>query len=334
MKNLFISHFIYCLFFFFLLNKAVALDCEFQMADMNWPSATLIANVDKFILEEGYGCKVELIPGATTATFVTMNEKGRPQVAPELWINSVAEPLQKAMQEGRLFSASDGPITDLAEGWWVTPDTLKSNPQFRTVLDILERPDLFPAREDPTKGEFIGCPAGWGCQLSNQSLFIAFEMEKKGWILVDTGSKAGLDASMSKAAQRGDNWFGYYWSPTSLIGKYNMKLMDFGVPFAGAENWDSCISKGPQICINPKASAWTESIVKTIVTPEVREMSKVMKYFSKRTFPGEVMNNMLVYMEDNQAQGIDGAITFLERYSELWINWVPKEIVQKVKKAL
>mgnify|MGYP001349150954 FL=1 len=78
MKNLFISHFIFCLFFFFLLNKAVASDCEFQMADMNWPSATLIANVDKFILEEGYGCKVELIPGATTATFVTMNEKGRP----------------------------------------------------------------------------------------------------------------------------------------------------------------------------------------------------------------------------------------------------------------
>ena len=63
-------------------------------------------------------------------------------------------------------------------------------------------------------------------------------------------------------------------------------------------------------------------------------MSKVMKYFSKRTFPGEVMNNMLVYMEDNQAQGIDGAITFLERYSELWINWLPIEIVQKVKKAL
>ena len=225
MKNLFISHFIYCLFFFFLLNKAVALDCEFQMADMNWPSATLIANVDKFILEEGYGCKVELIPGATTATFVTMNEKGRPQVAPELWINSVAEPLQKAMQEGRLFSANDGPITDLGEGWWVTPDTLKRNPQFRTVLDILERPDLFPAKEDPNKGEFIGCPAGWGCQLSNQSLFIAFEMEKKGWILVDPGSKAGLDASMSKAAQRGDNWFGYYWSPTSLIGKYNICLL-------------------------------------------------------------------------------------------------------------
>ena len=113
-----------------------------------------------------------------------------------------------------------------------------------------------------------------------------------------------------------------------------MKLMDFGVPFAGSENWDSCISKGPEVCINPKPSAWTKSIVKTIVTPDVKEMHKVMKYFSKRIFPGEVMNSMLVYMEDNQAQGIDGAIRFLEKYYDIWVNWVPKDVAQNVKEAL
>ena len=39
-------------------------------------------------------------------------------------------------------------------------------------------------------------------------------MEKKGWVLVDPGSAAGLDGSMTKAVERGENWFGYYWSPT------------------------------------------------------------------------------------------------------------------------
>lgn len=73
---------------------------------------------------------------------------------------------------------------------------------------------------------------------------------KRAGYLVDPGSKAGLDGSMSKAAQRGDNWLGYYWAPTSLIGKYNMKLMDFGVPFAGSENWDNCVAKGPESCTN------------------------------------------------------------------------------------
>ena len=202
------------------------------------------------------------------------------------------------------------------------------------MLDILERPDLFPAKEDKSKGAFIGCPAGWGCQLANQSLFIAFEMKKKGWILVDPGSQAGLDGSMSKAAERGDNWFGYYWSPTSLIGKYNMKLMDFGVPFAGSKNWDDCIAKGPEECIEPKPSAWTESIVQTVVTSEIKEMTEVMNYFGKRIFPGSIMNSMLVYMEENQAQGADGAIEFLEKHPEIWINWITLEAAKKIKKAL
>ena len=320
--------------FYFISNSFSAYDCKFQMADMNWPSATLMANVDKFILEEGYDCKIELVPGATTATFITMNEKGKPHVAPELWTNAIAGLLHKALEEGRLFSAIKGPITELGEGWWITPHTLKNYPELKTVLDILERPDLFPAKEDKSKGAFIGCPAGWGCQLANQSLFIAFEMEKKGWMLVDPGSQAGLDGSMSKAAERGDNWFGYYWSPTSLIGKYNMKLMDFGVPFAGSKNWDDCIAKGPEECIEPKPSAWTESIVQTVVTSEIKEMTEVMNYFGKRIFPGSIMNSMLVYMEENQAQGADGAIEFLEKHPEIWINWITFEAAKKIKKAL
>ena len=123
--------------FTLVIRDSSAEDCEFQMADMNWPSATLMANVDKFILEEGYGCKVELVPGTTTATFITMNEKGKPHVAPELWTNAITGLLHKALEEGRLFSAIKGPITELGEGWWVTPETLEMHPEFKTVLDIL-----------------------------------------------------------------------------------------------------------------------------------------------------------------------------------------------------
>ncbi|MBT5834517.1 MAG: ABC transporter substrate-binding protein, partial [Deltaproteobacteria bacterium] len=35
------------------------------MAEMNWASAQFMAQVDKVILEKGYGCDVELVPGAT-----------------------------------------------------------------------------------------------------------------------------------------------------------------------------------------------------------------------------------------------------------------------------
>ena len=56
---------------------------------MDWASAEFMANVDKIILEEGYGCNVELVPGATMTTFASMDTKGVPDVAPELWANAV-----------------------------------------------------------------------------------------------------------------------------------------------------------------------------------------------------------------------------------------------------
>ena len=52
------------------MSNAAKADCgEISVAEMNWASAELMANVDKIILEEGYGCSVELVPGATMTTF-------------------------------------------------------------------------------------------------------------------------------------------------------------------------------------------------------------------------------------------------------------------------
>jgi len=63
------------------------------IANQNWASAELMAEVDKVILEKGYGCEVELIPGATMPTFTSMDEKGAPDMNPELWANAVYVPL-------------------------------------------------------------------------------------------------------------------------------------------------------------------------------------------------------------------------------------------------
>lgn len=318
-----------------ITGTAFAACGSLTMAEMNWASAELMAHVDKVILEKGYGCEVELVAGATMPTFTSMNEKGQPDVAAELWANAVRDPLAKAVSEGRLHVANEAPITGLGEGWWIPPHTAKKYPQLKTALDIMKRPDLFPDKEDPSKGAFVGCPAGWGCQLTNANLFRAFEMEKKGWVLVDPGSAAGLDGSMAKAVERGDNWFGYYWSPTSMIGKYNMVPVPFGVPFAGSANWDGCIVKPEQECANPKPSSWTESVVNTIITDRLKKPGgPAVDYFSKRVFPGPVMNGMLVYMADNQAGGSDAAVEFLQRHGDVWTKWVPANVAAKIFIAL
>ena len=45
------------------------------VAEMNWASAEMFAHVDKMILENGYGCDVELVPGDTMPTATSMMEK-------------------------------------------------------------------------------------------------------------------------------------------------------------------------------------------------------------------------------------------------------------------
>ena len=205
-----------------------------------------------------------------------------------------------------------------------------------TALEILEHPEWFPDKEDPSKGAFVGCPAGWGCQLANANLFVAYEMEKKGWTLIDPGSAAGLDGTISKASDSGKPWFGYYWNPTSMVGKYGLIPVDFGVEFAGRDNWDNCIMKPAGECANPKPTAWTKSEVNSLITKSFKEKAGKgpTKYVEKRTYPGEVMNGMLVYMADNQAKGSDAAIEFLKQHENVWGKWVSGAAKKKIKAGL
>lgn len=309
-------------------------DCgEISMAEFNWASGELLAAVDKIILEEGYGCDVELVVGGTAPIFASMNEKGTPDIAGEQWVNAVRQLVDQAIDEGRLFAVNTAPITGLGEGWWVPPYTLEANPELKTALDIIERPDLFPWAEDSSKGAIVGCPAGWGCQFVMNNLFQAYDMEAKGWVLVDPGSAAGLDGSIAKANERGENWLGYYWSPTSIIGKYNLQPVPFGVEYAGDENWNGCISL--ETCIDPVKTSWIKSEVFTIVTDEFMQRGgPINEYLAARVYPGSVMGEMLVYMSEEQADGEDAAYEFLSRYENVWTQWVSPEVAAKVKASL
>ena len=318
-----------------LSTSANAAKCgKVTIADMNWASASLMANVDKAMLE-AMGCEVELVAGSTMPTFTSMNETGQPDVAPEIWANAMADLVDSAVGAGRLHIGNIAPMSGLGEGWWVLPHTLDAHPELTTAQAILARPDLFPDKEDPSRGAFHGCPAGWGCQLSNQSLYKAFDMEALGWNLIDPGSAAGLDADIVRAGEQGEPWFGYYWAPTQIIGKYDLKSVDLG-PFAGDANWNECVALAADLCADPKPSGWTESRVNTLLSDNFyyNAPKEAMDYFAARTYPGTVMNSMLVWMGDNQAGGADATTYFLQTYPEVWKAWVDDETAASVEAAM
>lgn len=302
------------------------------VANMNWQSAEVLAHIDNIILSKGYGCEVELVPGDTMPTLTAMMEKGQPDVAPEAWVNAVRQPLDAAVKEGKLHyaarSLSDGGL----EGWWIPKYIADAHPDIKTIDDALKHPELFPSTENKKKGAVHNCPSGWNCQLTTGNAFKAWGAAKKGFLLVDTGSAAGLDGSIAKAYERKQGWLGYYWAPTSILGKYEMVKLDAGVPH-DKDAWEACNSKAE--CDKPQKSDWARAEVFTVVTDRFQKAGgPAVDYLNKRGWSNDTVNRLLAWMSDNQATGADGAAYFLKTQPEVWSAWVSPEVAEKVKASL
>ncbi|MGB0684079.1 MAG: ABC transporter substrate-binding protein [Magnetovibrionaceae bacterium] len=302
------------------------------IAEMNWPSAALLAHVDRFILEHGYGCKAELVPGDTVPTGTSMIEKGEPDIAPELWETTWTEPLAKGIEEGRLARAGKSLADGGEEGFWVPKYMVDKEPSLATIEGVLANAKMFPHPEDDSKSGFMGCPAGWGCQLSSGNLFRALKMEDAGFELIDPGSAAGLDGAIARAYEREAPWFGYYWAPTAILGKYEMVKVDFGTGVK-EDHFLNCIAKAE--CAEPQPTMYPSSPVTTITTGEfAKKAPEAFAYLGKRSFTNADMNKLLAWGEENQADGQIAMENFMMNYADTWKAWLDDAAAAKVAKAV
>jgi glycine betaine/proline transport system substrate-binding protein len=311
-------------------SAALAADCgKVTIGEMNWGSAQVIANVEKFVLEAGYGCQVQLIQTSTVPAMTSMVEKGEPDIASEIWVNSVKEVFNKGMEDGRVVSAgnvlSDGGV----EAWWIPEYFAKDNPKIKTVEDVIANAQMFQDPEDPSKGRFYNCPSGWACKIINNNLFRAYNMEKK-FNNFDPGSAEGLAGSIAKAYERKEPWFGYYWAPTSVLGKYPMVKVELGNYSAEGH---TCNTK--ENCDKPQAGRYPPSEVLAATTKKFADSHKAeFEFLQKISIPNDVMNAVLAWGEDNQAEGDEMAGYFIKNHGDLWTSWLPDEVESKVKAAL
>ncbi|WP_194439283.1 ABC transporter substrate-binding protein [Vibrio fluminensis] len=314
-------------------TQASADECgKVTIAEMNWNSASLIANLDQFILNEGYGCEAEIVPGDTMPTGTSMIEKGQPDIAPEMWTNSMKEALDRGVEEKRLRYAGKALLNGGEEGFWVPKYMVDKYPELATIEGVKKHVDLFPHPEDSSTSAFYSCPAGWNCQISAGNLFQAMDLNKAGFTIVDPGSSAGLSGSIAKAFAREEAWFGYYWAPTAILGKYEMVKVDFGSGI-DKDEFLNCITQ--EDCDSPKATMYPPSPVSTVVTEAfANRVPAVQSYLNTRGFTNEQMNQLLAWMEDNQASGEDAMFYFLETYPDTWKQWLPKDVADKVASAL
>lgn len=287
-----------------------ACDGEIVITEMNWASAAVVTGVASFLMEQGYGCDVTKVPSSTTPALASVAETGKPDILTELWVNGT--PAYGPMQDAGTITTladvlSDGGI----EGWWLPTSLIEEHPELGTLEGVLANPDL-------VGGRFHQCPEGWACKNSNAALIEVLGLEDKGFEIFQHGSGETMATTIAAAFENGEPYFGYYWAPTSVLGKYDMTSIDLG---AYDEETFLCNASGEDCDVGQ--TSFPVGPVKTVVTTDFEEKyPEIAELMSNVSFTNQQMNEVLAWQEENNASGEETTVYFLTTYSDVWKDWI------------
>lgn len=287
-------------------------DCgEVSITEMNWASSQIITEVAKFLMEQGYGCAIEKVPSATTTSVASLAENNEPDIVTELWLNSTGDVYAKLEADGKVSRLAEVIAPGGVEGWWVPQYLSDANPELATIEGVMANPDL-------VGGRFNNCPDGWGCRIVNDNLVKALGLEDAGFEVFNHGSGETLQTSIAAAYENQEPWFGYYWGPTSVLGKYNMTKVAIG-------GIDTMVHSANQNKDNPSpgVSDFPPAPVLTVATAELAaQKPDIAELMSKISFDVDLMSALLAWQEDNKASAEEAAVYFLTTESDTWSQWV------------
>src|SRR5690606_10905517 len=113
------------------------------------------------------------------------------------------------------------------------------------------------------------------------------------------------------------------------LGKYPMVQVELGDFDAEGH---ACNTK-PN-CANPHAGRYPPSRVVAVTTKDFADKHKTeLAFIQKISIPNDVMNAVLAWGEDHQAEGNEMAGYFMLTYEKLWSAWLPSDVAAKVKKT-
>ncbi|VFR25856.1 L-proline glycine betaine binding ABC transporter protein ProX (TC 3.A.1.12.1) [plant metagenome] len=293
---------------------------------MNWESNLILVEVQRTILEKGYGCKSEVLPTETLPALAAL-ERGDLDINSEIWLNSVAEPWAQAEKRGKVKRV--GELFMGGEGWFIPRYTAERFPELKSAADLPKFKDEFTDPEEPNKGRFYGCPAGWGCEVVSTNLYKALKLEDS-YTLYSPGTGAAQKAALTSAYKRKQNVVFYYWYPTPLVGALDLVKLDLPA-YDTAKH--ECLTD-PK-CSDPQPSAYPENPVFTALNVDfMKQAPKLTEFFSKIKLEQADLDETLANMEETGDDAAEMAQWFLKNKSAAWTQWVPKDVAERVQASL
>lgn len=299
-------------------------------ADWSWDSAIFHNRVAGFIIEHGFGYEVDALFVDTVPGMHGMR-RGEIHIAMEIWTDNLQDVYLDALAAGDVIDLGHN-FADAPRGWWVPTYVIEGDPErgiepmapgLKAVADLPEYWEVFRDPEDPRKGRFYNGPTGW---LSTEQNTIRLETYGllEYYNSFHPGSQAALDASIVRAYERGEAWVGSYWEPTAIMGTYDMTRLD-----EAPHTPDCWTLDNGYACSPPPVTA--EIAVHHSLLERAPEVVAFLEAY--RTEP-EHSSEALSYMEQTGSDAEAAALWFLEKYEDLWTQWVDEDVAAKVKAAL
>ena len=214
------------------LNRAIV------FAGLDWDSVGFHNAVARRILEAGYGCKTDAIPGSTIPMLQGVAQ-GDIDIAMEIWKDAVTDVWQRALTRGQVTEIGVN-FPDAIQGWYIPRYVAEAHPDLKSVSDLARYKKIFTDPEEPGKGRFYNCVAGWSCEVINTNKLRAYKLSAD-FTNFRPGTGTALAAAIAGAYLKREPIVAYYWGPTWVLGAYDLvKLQE---PAWNEADWKGLAAK-------------------------------------------------------------------------------------------
>ena len=315
------------------------IDKPVVFAGFDWDSAAFHNSVARYILEQGYGCDTDEIPGSTIPLFNGMF-RGNIDVAMEIWKQSVDQMWNDAIDDGVVQEVGIN-LDDAVQAFYIPRYMVEGEnavaPDLKSVSDLPKYAKLFADQEEPDKGRFYNCILGWSCEQVNTAKLHAYGMDE-AFVNFRPGSGNAVSSAVESAILRKKPILFYYWTPSWLMGKFGDQLVRVEEPAYNKEVWDKLLAQtddGGDLASVTEATAYPNTELMIGVNSRFADKApKLTEFFSNYKTSSQIVSEALSDMQENDTRGDDIAKRFLTQYPDIWTQWVPADVAERVQDSL
>ncbi|WMS41120.1 ABC transporter substrate-binding protein [Acuticoccus sp. MNP-M23] len=311
-------------------HAACPIDDTIMFGGLDYGSAAFHTALARTVLEKGYDCKTDVIPGTT----LILNQglaRGDVDLLMEVWTANTAQSFLDAEADGKVTRLG-ATFPDAIEGWFVPRYMVEGEnapaPDLTSVDQLPEYKALFEDPEEPDKGRFYNCVIGWQCEVVNSKKLTAYGLDDD-FTNIRPGAGAALEAAVEAAYLREKPVLFYHWAPTWLIGKYDFVMLD--EPDYDKAVWDEMMAADTPT----EATAYPQTRV--VIGANVDFTSKsdaLTDFLTAYSTTSAQTSSALAYMRENDASPEEAAEDFLRNSEDVWSTWVPDDVAAKISGSL